>query len=165
MLSFIIIVFAIAISASVQADIYKHIDRHGVSNFSDQASPPATKIILENPNLYHANSSNSNILNANEAAFKNNYVSIISPTDQQHFQNADNVAVAITCRPKLINNQHIELWVDGSLYKESSSLQFSLLHITRGEHKLEAKLTQEGKILVTSAPITIFVDQPIVYNK
>jgi hypothetical protein len=146
------------------ADIYNYIDQRGISNFSDQAFPAAKKIILEKPNLYHLNFSNSNPSNSNKAIYQSNHVSIISPADQQHFHNVDNVVVAITCQPALMNNQHIELWVDGGLYKESTRLQFSLLQLTRGEHKLEAKLTEQGKILATSAPVTIFMNQTITYN-
>ena len=88
-------------------------------------------------------------------------LTIVSPKDQETFQNQPSIPIRLKVTPQLQANDKIQLLVDGNLWGEArSSTNFSLTEISRGVHSVSAVLLGEDqKVILTSNQISIFVQR------
>ena len=72
--------------------------------------------------------------------------------------------VAVDTTPELGDSESVELYLDEEKVGEAQTeLTWTLNYVIRGAHKLEAKwVTEDGEILATSEPITVFVLRPSI---
>jgi hypothetical protein len=84
---------------------------------------------------------------------------IVSPQDQQTFQNQRDIPVELDAMPRLQKNDSIQLYVDGVKYREPWFSQHCEIYLLdRGTHTVYAELLDsDGAALKTSNSVTIFI--------
>jgi hypothetical protein len=83
---------------------------------------------------------------------------IISPKDQETFQNQPVIPVLIQLQPSLQVGDKLQLFLDGNPYgAPATTNQFQLNHIDRGNHQLQAILIDKNLNAIKSNLVTIFI--------
>jgi hypothetical protein len=146
------------------ATIYKTTDANGNSHFTDAPQADAATVTLKPVNYYTAANTNNKQTNTAPAEKSNSTVYkqfvIASPKDQDTLQNTNEVTVALQLQPTLKTGDSIEFLLDGHALPSTTATNITLSELTRGEHKLQARLLNaEKKLLMTTPIVTIYVHQ------
>ena len=163
---------ALALTGLANAQIYKSVDANGVVTFSDtppkdsqtkveQIETPATVNAMQATPIAPADSEERD---GNEVGI-DRVIGIVSPTDNATIpMGAGIFDVAVDTTPELGDSESVELYLDEEKVGEAQTeLTWTLNYVIRGAHKLEAKwVTEDGAILATSEPITVFVLRPSI---
>ena len=163
---------ALALTGLANAQIYKSVDANGVVIFSDtppndsqtkveQIKTPATVNAMQATPIAPAHSEERN---GSEVGI-DRVISIVSPTDNATIpMGAGIFDVAVDATPELGEGESLELYLDGEKVGEAQTeLSWTLTYVIRGAHTLEAKwVSEDGSILATSEPITVFVLRPSI---
>ncbi len=99
----------------------------------------------------------------NNAAKNSSYelLLILTPEDQQTFQNPKSVSITARSKPEPHSGHRFRLLVDSKNTLESDSPAFTLEQPNRGAHALQVQIIDSrGKVLKSSATRTIFVLRP-----
>lgn len=152
---------------SIYAAIYKTTDANGNSHFTDTPQADAATVTLKPVNYYTAANTNNKQTNTAPAEKSNSAVYkkfvIASPKDQDTLQNTNEVTVALQLQPTLKTGDSIEFLLDGHALPSTTATSITLNELTRGEHKLQARLLNaEKKLLMTAPVVTIYVHQASV---
>ena len=163
---------ALAFVGLVNAQIYKSVDANGVVTFSDTPPKgPQDKVEkLQAPS--QVNSMQAITVRSIDAGDRDSgeteaerTLSIVSPMDNATIpMGAAIFDVSVEAKPELGDGESLELYLDGEKVGEAqTALSWTLTYVIRGAHTLEAKWTSEdGSILATSEPITVFVLRPSI---
>ena len=151
--------------------VYKTIDEDGAPLFTDKIKGESERVIL-------LKSNRTNVLEPPQAKMfatkkkeaKQIYrLEILSPPIEHTFRNSEIVPVGIYVRPRLASGSghEIRVFLDGVLLPEYGSvMNFQIKDLERGEHTLEAVLTDmAGQELARSEPRTFFVQKTSILNK
>ena len=162
----------LALSALANAQIYKSVDANGVVTFSD--TPPKdqkTKVEkVQTPaqvNTMQATPitpADSKERDGSEVGV-DRVIGIVSPMDNATIpMGAGIFDVKVDTTPELGDGESLELYLDGGKVGEAQTeLTWTLTYVIRGAHTLEAKwVAENGSILATSEPITVFVLRPSI---
>jgi hypothetical protein len=159
------IVFAIMLSACLAAQasttVYTWVDAQGVTHYSDQPHPGATKLKVEDAPTF-APPPIANVSVSHAAASEHKQCSIESPADQQMLMNAWSVSGHIRL-PQVNPGDRVVLMLDGAVLAGAAdaSGNFTIPQIDRGSHTLAAQLvTAAGQVICEAPSITFFVHQP-----
>lgn len=153
-----------ALSTSLQAEIYKWTDSDGNVHFSDKAHQGAETIQLPPVQTYSPpkeEAPSAPVLNnasTNDVAYTS--VAFVQPVDQATVRdNRGNFSVVINVEPTLDPDDKIQLLLDGNPIgtpKNTTALQ--LTGVNRGSHSLQAQiLNSDGQVLKSSEIITIYL--------
>ncbi len=83
------------------------------------------------------------------------------PAEQTIVDTAGNIQVAASLQPGLREGDRLQFLLDGKPVSTGSSLSLELHNIDRGAHTLRAQvITADGKVLIQSDPITVFLQRP-----
>ncbi len=163
---------ALAFVGLVNAQIYKSVDANGVVSFSDTPPKgPQDKVEkLQTPSQVNSmqaipvapiDAGNSDSAEAEPERT----LRIVSPMENATIpMGAGIFDVAVDATPELGDGESLELYLDGEKVGETQTeLSWTLTYVIRGAHKLEAKwVSEDGAILATSEPITVFVLRPSI---
>lgn len=168
-------------STMTSADIYRSVDENGAVIYSDQPTTKSEAVSLPavniaTPTLEQNTDSQTNEAGAPKTAQKKityTQFKILSPKDQETFQNATEIPVTVSIRPGLQTGDQIQYFLDGKAVSEpiaSTTYAISKISgkkevITRGTHSITAELFDaEGNKIKTTASITIYAHYPTLFS-
>lgn len=128
----------------------------------DAGQPPASRRPAA-PVRNSTHSGNAPALAANVAT----QIAILSPIDEATVRNnSGNIDVTVMVVPKLGEQQTIQLTLDGKPVGEPGrNIQQQLHNIDRGSHQLSADLLENGKVIASAPPVTVFLHRASILNR
>ncbi len=144
--------------------VYTWVDEQGVTHFSDQPHPGATKMQVQGVPTYSVPPAahESSAANARAAPPKES-CAIESPTDQQMLMNAWSVSGQVRLPAHIQAGARVILMLDGKVLPGAAdpSGAFTISEIDRGAHTLAAQVQNaDGAVVCEAPPITFYVHQP-----
>jgi uncharacterized protein DUF4124 len=155
------------------ADVWKWVDSSGVTHYSDQPVPGATKIEVRSGNVVEsapANVASPRSATSDSSADATRYrdFAIYRPeVDQSIINTGGQVNVEIRIDPSLQPLHTLSLYLDGKLVTGSppNSLSYVLTEVPRGVHSVTAVITdQTGKAIQETPPVGFNVRQESIAN-
>jgi hypothetical protein len=156
----------LASSAASAATVYKWVDEKGVTHFSDQPSPGAAKMHVDEPQSFTPppvqtpGSSASQRAAAPPAAMQ---CSIDSPANDAVLMNEFSVSGHVHFEPTPPSSAQISLLLDGRAVPGAVNAggAFSIPQLDRGTHTLSVQVQgADGHTFCTSPSVTFHVRQP-----
>jgi hypothetical protein len=150
------------------AEVWKWVDANGVTHYSDQPVPGATKIEVRAGNISEARAPQpppSDESDSGSPAAPASYVTfqIVRPTSEQTLVNtAGQVDVAISVVPQLKATHRLNLYLDGKLVTgfPRNATSYALTEVPRGSHNVNAVITDaDGNTIQESASVAFTVRQ------
>lgn len=167
-----VLVLALAASglsgAASASDVWKWVDEKGITHYSDQPVPGATKVEIRAGNISQNAAANAPAPAADSppaAAAVTNYrnFEIWRPENDQVFSNtAGQVNVEIRIEPAVGPAHTLTLYLDGKEVTgfARNAMSYSLSGIPRGTHNVTATVTdQRGQQLLETKPVVFTVRQ------
>jgi hypothetical protein len=155
------------------ADVWKWVDSSGVTHYSDQPVPGATKIEIRSGNVAEsvpANAGAPRSATSDSPADATRYrdFAIYRPeVDQSIINTGGQVNVEIRVVPAVQPLHTLSLYLDGKLVTGSppNSLSYVLTEVPRGVHSVTAVITdQTGKTIQETPPVGFNVRQESIAN-
>jgi hypothetical protein len=158
--------------AASAATVYKWVDEHGVTHYSDQPQPGATKVQVEGVQTYATGAQAPQSASAAPAPPSEaqsppaSDCAIDSPEAEQMFMNAYTVSGHVRIVPGLEPGERATVVLDGRpAANTDASGSFTLAQIERGSHTLSAQVqTASGQVRCRAPSVTFHVQQPSVQN-
>lgn len=154
---------ALLIATTGNAAVYKSVDGHGTTTYSDRPSPEAHRLELPQVSIVtfstppaptrHGKTSSTSI---------DRGVSILVPVqDATVRSNAGTVAVELSVDPKLDPGSTLTLLLDGEpVHKDERRLALPLVNVDRGTHSLQAIVVGgSGRELARSPSVTFHLQR------
>lgn len=156
-------------STASAAEVWKWVDAKGVTHYSDQPIPGATKIEVRAGNISEARSAqplanepDSDSQSQDEAGAYRNF-QIVRPTNEQNIINTGGeVAVEIRIAPPVQSAHRLNLYLDGKLVTgfPRNTVIYALTAVPRGTHNLTAVVADSsGNTIQEAPPVTFNVRQ------
>ncbi|NNE59625.1 MAG: DUF4124 domain-containing protein, partial [Woeseia sp.] len=153
------------------AQVYKWTDADGVVHYSDQPTPGAEIIDIQENTIrtrrarVAPRSAPSDETPDTAAAFSYESISFSAPVSEQTLWNiGGNLSVAVSLTPGLRPTHQVRLYFDGEM-RPINGLGTQLEEVWRGAHNLQAEVVDEnGALLIRSEPIRFFVQQTSIQN-
>jgi len=148
------------------AEVYRYVDAHGNTVFTD--SPPeqvdAKRVELPAINSLPAPSSNASSGNAPTSepvdADTYNQFSIHLPSEEAIRSNNGDFTIDVRLEPKLGAQHSLQLIVDGQAYGEpSNGSQVKVHNLDRGEHSIAVQILSGDKVVQQSSAQTIYIQR------
>lgn len=167
-------VLLIGSSSALATTVWKWVDKNGVTHYSDQPVPGAVEV---NVNAQTYDASEAQIPETQRSAPRTppaqqaqyTSVEIVSPSNEQTIVGTGGaVSVSVRVTPGMRYGHVLQIHMDGQLMSEpeSNATSLQLTNVPRGAHTLTASITTpEGQVLLRSAPVTFFVQQPSVLRR
>lgn len=163
------VLLALAVPAFAGHTVWKWVDDKGVTHYSDQPVPGATKMELNSSNrsgseaapAYTSQPSQQETAPPKGPAYARFVVE--SPQQDESIINTDGkVTVRLASTPAIGGGQLISIYLDGARVEglSSSSMTHDLTNVPRGTHTLKAVVSGEnGAPLQETPPVTFHVRQ------
>lgn len=172
-----IIVFILAVLPAfvTAAEVYRWVDKDGVTHFSDRPQEGAETIVIREAQTFSAppppssspRSSASNDDEEEEAAGYENF-EIVSPKQEEVFWNiGGELDVSVQSRPRIRSGHEIVLFMDGQEVQRvpRGQMRARLQDVVRGTHSLRAEVRDRGgKTVATTAAVKFTVQQQSVLS-
>ena len=156
-------------TASVlKAEVYRTVDEDGNVIFTDQKAESEDSTPLKirpvqtipAPKIKRKTSVTSPGYTSTHNFYKS--LEIISPTEQETFQNPESITVSVETKPSNNAGHRYRLLVNNQEQQNSNIPRFVLNHPDRGTLVLKAEIINaQGAVLISSEPRTIFVHRAI----
>jgi hypothetical protein len=154
----LLILAVLLTSGGAAAEVYKSVDEHGNVEFSDQASPGAELIEVEELQTIEAPPPPSILTPPAQSEPVSFYtrVAVVSPAhDEAVRQNDGNITVSVIVEPMLSPGDHIALFLDGQEIAAAASTSIPLENIDRGTHQLQVEVrAANGTVRIRSESVT-----------
>jgi hypothetical protein len=158
--------------AASAATVYKWVDEHGVTHYSDQPQPGASKVQVQGVQTYASGAQAPQSPSAGPAPPSAappppaSDCAIESPGADEMFMNAYAVSGHVRIVPGLEPGERATVVLDGQpATSTDASGSFTLAQLERGTHTLSAQVeTSSGQVRCRAAPVTFHVQQPSVQN-
>jgi len=161
------------------ADVYKVVDGDGNVTYTDTPPPDGSKPIklapisvVETPVYEQPKKADAEEEEGKEMTLRylrSHYAdfAIISPQQEESVWHPDAaMPVAWGTRYQLQDGMQVTIYLDGKQIAKTSDQIIPVPNIDRGEHKVEAQLTDsKNRKIATAEPITFFVRRPGLYNR
>ncbi len=168
LISFLLV--ALTCTSVADAALYKGIDAEGKVVYSDKPfhdaekfTPPPISVMAKEKSRQEKKT----VKDEKPAEFKYISFGIVSPINNQTFQNDPDVKVSLKLKPDLNTAEKHNIWllVDGKpVVKNTQSQSLKTGRMNRGAHKLQAQIRDEkGKVIVRSRTIVVFIHQTSAY--
>jgi hypothetical protein len=164
---------------AMSADVYKVVDEDGNVTYTDKPPPDGSKPIklapisvveapiYEQPKKADAEGEESKEMTL--GYLRNHYsdFAIVSPQQEESVWHPEAaMPVAWSTRYQLQEGMQVTVYVDGKQIAKTSDQIIPVSNIERGEHKVEAQLTDtKNRRIATAEPVTFFVRRPGLYNR
>lgn len=174
MLKKAIILFILLLPLYCKADIYQQTDANGNIIFSDEPQSENAQPLNITDTAVNAVSTTEKKsaavpVDQNKNADISFYgmFTIVSPRNEETFQNPVSIPVQISLDPRLKEGDRIQIYVDGKAWHAAVvSTQFSLNEIERGSHQIQAKIIdQSDNAKQESNIVTIYVQRTTILIK
>jgi hypothetical protein len=164
----------LAFTAVASATVYKWVDEKGVTHYSDQPHPGATKVEVAPAQTYSAPppppapagapSTGSAAAQARPEGPAYRVCAITRPGNDETYLNPPDVTVTVKLDPALREGHKLTLSMDGKPLQGGSveGGNFTVSPISRGTHQLTLAVTEQGGRAVCQAAATFHVRQPSV---
>jgi hypothetical protein len=153
------------------ATVYKWVDEHGVTHYSDQPQPGANKVQVEGVQTYAAGPSGPASAGVTPSASggappAQAACTFDSPANDEMFMNAFSVSGHLHIAPRLEPGERATVMLDGKPATTTDlNGSFTISQIDRGTHTLSAQVeTPAGQVRCHAGDITFHVQQPSVQN-
>jgi uncharacterized protein DUF4124 len=146
-------------SLALTAEVYRSVDKNGNVVFTDQPSPDAELIELDELQTIDAPSTGNFEYTPppEKPAPRYSAVTIISPQNDVAIRdNAGNVTVNIATQPDLRSSDELVLFMDGKEIILGKSTAKALTALDRGTHQLRAAIRDANGRILQSSPSVIF---------
>lgn len=167
------VLLVLAVPAFAGQTVWKWVDEKGVTHFSDQPVPGATKMELNSapPSsapapAYSAPATTSNTPAQRGPAYSRFVIESPQP-DESIINTGGKVTVRLAATPAIADSHTVALYLDGARVEDfpPNALAHELSNVPRGTHTLKAVVTtQQGAQIQESPPITFHVRQESVAN-
>ena len=152
--------------------IYKWVDESGITHYSDQPHPNATKVDLSQPQTYTAPRAAAQSESQAEPPPADQpppYVgcAITQPAAGQIYVNLFSVTVQLQIQPQQRDGDRVVISLDGQEVGGLASVgsQFTITPVERGAHSVQAAIQdQNGQTVCRSSSVSFFVRQPSVQS-
>ena len=168
----ICLLMLLCLPAWATTTVWKWRDPQGVIHYSDQPVPGAEQVTMDAGNTYSsappAPSASAGQSSKAAAAFTYTNVEIWKPSNEATLMNTSTVDVAARVEPSLAPGHQLALYFDGRLVENypPTATSYTLTDVSRGEHTLTLVVADaQGKRLVSSAPVTFYVQQPSILRR
>ena len=160
----------VACAVASATTVYKWVDENGITHYSDQPHPNATKVDLAQPQTYTAPPAAAQSDSQTEPAPPGEtpaYVTcaITQPAPNQVYVNLFSVTVQLQISPQQRNGDRVVVSLDGQEVGGLPSVgsQFTITPVERGSHSVQAAIQDEnGQTVCRSSSVMFFVRQPSV---
>jgi len=162
-------------SFTLQAALYKGVDKEGNVTYSDKPFVNSKKItlppitVVSEPKIPAAAEGSAasekaeNEKNKADKETKYTHLQISSPKNKQTIWNSPKLNVTLASRPALNakNGDYFQLLIDGkAVVRRSPNTTIQLGYIDRGEHKLQAIIrNRHGQVVKRSKIIIIYIQR------
>jgi hypothetical protein len=180
--TFFLILMACALAMAtnaMSADVYKVVDEDGNVTYTDKPPPDGSKPIklapisvVEAPTYEQPKKADAEGEESKEMTLgylRNHYsdFAIVSPQQEESVWHPEAaMPVAWSTRYQLQEGMQVTVYVDGKQIAKTSDQIIPVSNIERGEHKVEAQLTDtKNRRIATAEPVTFFVRRPGLYNR
>lgn len=150
---------AMAVPAAA-ADVYKSTNAEGNVVFSDQPSPGAETIRIQETQTVPADRAGTfEYTPPAPEAFAYGKVAIEQPSNDEALRPEDkSVVVSVSLEPELRGGDSLVLMLDGREFAAGRSKSFALAELDRGTHTVEAVVRENGgRVVARSAPVSFHV--------
>jgi hypothetical protein len=166
----LLLLLALAVATASARDVWKWVDKNGVTHYSDQPVPGATKIEVRAGNIAAAPSSNATspspaapAASSQDAgpAYRNFEIWRPSP-NESIINTGGQVDVEIRIEPAVQPLHTLSLYLDGKLVTgfPPNTLSYGLTEVPRGTHSVTAVVVdRSGKAIQQSGQVTFTVRQ------
>ena len=147
-------------SAATAETVYRTVDENGNTIYSDQPSPDAEEIHVEDAQSINLPSAGPFVYTPLKKEQGGPYtaITITSPENDAAIRdNTGNIRISVSVEPGLNpgRGDQIAIYMDGKQVAAGSSPQFDLENIDRGTHILNAGIIDaKGKVLISSPPVS-----------
>jgi hypothetical protein len=180
--TFFLILMACALAMAtnaMSADVYKVVDEDGNVSYTDKPPPDGSKPIklapisvveaptYEQPKKADAEGEESKEMTLGYLRKQYSDFAIVSPQQEESVWHPEAaMPVAWSTRYQLQEGMQVTVYVDGKQIAKTSDQIIPVPNIERGEHKVEAQLTDsKNRRVATAEPVTFFVRRPGLYNR
>lgn len=164
---------------AMSADVYKVVDEDGNVTYTDKPPPDGSKPIklapisvveaptYEQPEKADAEGEESKEMTLPYLRKQYSDFAIVSPQQEESVWHPEAaMPVAWSTRYQLQEGMQVTVYVDGKQIAKTSDQIIPVPNIERGEHKVEAQLTDsKNRRVATAEPVTFFVRRPGLYNR
>lgn len=164
---------------AMSADVYKVVDEDGNVTYTDTPPQDGSRPIkltpisvIETPIYERPVKADAGGEEGKEMSLKylrKHYAdfAIVSPQQEESVWHPDTaMSVAWSTRYQLQDGMQVTVYIDGKQIAKTSDQIIPVPEIDRGEHKVEAQLTDsQNRRIATAEPITFFVRRPGLYNR
>lgn len=168
---FLLLAALTTLPALATAEIYKYVDEHGVTRYTDKPPSKDAKPLVLPPLQTYTGAGISPTVETSEddngalraEAFDYRGIELVSPSDQQVFNNASPVIMAsATVNPGLQDGHRVVFLVDGqSVSAPPGQTSMELTELERGSHSLQAVVMDaQDNIQVQSSVVSFQLNQP-----
>lgn len=163
----LLIIILATLASSAQAEqVYKEIGEDGVPTFSDQATPGAKTVEIEEPVTFSDDAILEAMKRRQQAADEEaeqarnvNYsIEITSPSNDEAVRdNAGNLSISVSISTPLLDGHSAELHMNGQRVRTISGTEtVQLNNVDRGTHQFRARiLDRDGDTLAESATVSV----------
>jgi hypothetical protein len=163
------VLLALAAPAFAGQTVYKWVDEKGVTHFSDQPIAGAEKVELSSgpsrassPPPSYTPSTPQQPTNPGPAYSR--FV-VVSPQQDQSFINTGgSVTVSLASTPAINSNHTVTLYLDGAPVSGFSPMSHQFSDMPRGTHTVKAVVTEGGRTIQETPPVTFHVRQESIAN-
>lgn len=169
----IVLLLSLSTANAYASDVYFSRDENGNAVFSDQPSPDAEALEVENIRTVPAfeaqpKETTEKESKDEEATFDYTSLSIVSPLNDQTVPtgHAGNVTISGVLSPGLRSSDTLYLLNRGRVVKKARRSSFNLKNLPRGEHRFQLVVKdQDDETLISSNPVTVHVKRASILNR
>lgn len=167
------------VTIAVSAEVYKVVDADGNVTYTDIPPPDGSGPIkltpisvieaptYEQPAKADAEGDESKEMSLRYLRKQYADFAIVSPQQNESVWHPDAaIPVAWSTRYQLQEGMQVTVYIDGKQQSKTGEQTISVPELDRGEHKVEAQLTDsKNRRVATAEPVTFFVRRPGLYTR
>jgi hypothetical protein len=155
----VLLCLGIILAGSIQAQVYRTVDKDGNVVFSDQATEGAVEVeVKELESIRSLEPPPGTVVPSTSQKAQPLYTSleITSPgNDESIRENSGNLVITAMVTPRLRAGDRVVLFLDGQQYASGTAFSFKLENLDRGTHQARvAILDTAGAELISSGAVT-----------
>ncbi|WP_018717440.1 DUF4124 domain-containing protein [Arhodomonas aquaeolei] len=168
-----------AVAAPAAADVYRWVDDQGQVHFSDEPHEGADPVDVGEPTVVESLPTPKGAATSEDGADAGDdddaggdgdaaaqtqwHIAIAAPSDEATVRdNRGRIQLVLDVRPRLADDQHVLVLVDGSPSKQGpfTASDITLTDLDRGAHELQVLLrNDDGRVLARSSTVTVYLHQ------
>jgi len=173
-----ILLLAAVAADTVLAQVYKVVDENGNVTYTDlqpkDGSEPiklAPISVIETPDYPQPAKASKKKADSKEMSLRDlrkrySDFAIVSPRqDESVWYSEAALTVAWSTGKRLQSGMRVTILVDGKRHPKTKKRRLKLPQLERGEHKIEAQLTDKrNRTVATAEPVTFYIKRPNIIN-